>query len=69
MATWIELSASGSRVDVARGVGAVRGRCGGVDPCGQNRATYAEVAENARFSSVGCSGKYRRCMVLTSRWR
>ncbi|PKI32389.1 hypothetical protein CRG98_047220, partial [Punica granatum] len=34
MAAWIELSASGARVDVARGVGAVRGRCGGVDPCG-----------------------------------
>ncbi|PKI49404.1 hypothetical protein CRG98_030204, partial [Punica granatum] len=29
----------------------------------------AEVAENARSSSVGCSGKYKRCMVLTSCWR
>ncbi|PKI44417.1 hypothetical protein CRG98_035191 [Punica granatum] len=34
-----------------------------------NRATYADVAENARSSSVGCSGKYRRCMMLASRWR
>ncbi|PKI46858.1 hypothetical protein CRG98_032754 [Punica granatum] len=31
--------------------------------------TYAEVAAKARSSSVGCSGKYRRCMMLASRWR
>ncbi|PKI77234.1 hypothetical protein CRG98_002355 [Punica granatum] len=35
----------------------------------RNWATYADVAENARSSSVGCSGKYRRCMKLASRWR
>ncbi|OWM77831.1 hypothetical protein CDL15_Pgr009378 [Punica granatum] len=34
MAAWMEFSASGARVDVARGVGVAWDRCGGVDPCG-----------------------------------